>query len=302
MNSVEWCSSSLTNNGLTNQNTVPRDRSNLVQLDNENSNEDDGIDFIRKRNIPFQEREEVDNEYQKMVHSFLERIRCEDNHNLFDHPMFEQTFGGDGPRGDGPRGDGPRRPITISNPFLKRKRCEDDDKELKDGEKKFWGGGPRRPIKISNEQLSFNPLLIHFKGRIEDDDSDDDMDEEYGPGTRDEFLGGSPTYTLSSGEKVDVPIDWFGRIKDTSLNSIVEDGVWIINQELVCDTSFINDCWRILIDKFIINYRLNINMISLRNLCFNVKYDENFQINHAVDKLIGCIRRFNNGETWREIL
>ena len=118
MNSVEWCSSSLTNNGLTNQNTVPRDRSNLVRLDNENSNEDDGIDFIGKRNISFQEREEVDNEDQERVQ--------------------------------------------------KRKRCEDNDMELKDGKKKFWEDGPRSELK-----------KIFKRPRCEDGDEWEDDDAPY---------------------------------------------------------------------------------------------------------------------------
>jgi len=278
MPSVECDSSKSLTSGLINHNTDPRDRLNLVQLDNENFNE--GIDDVRNRTIPFHEREEADNEYQERdevgvnatqnenpkrkrgddddddddidnvrkqrVHSFMERVKV-DNVNLFDHPMFEQTFGGDGgPRGDRPRGDRPRRPIIIPNPFMKREK-----------------------------------------------------------------------------------IDRFGMIKDHSLESIVEDGVWIlgINRKDEEFTSFINDCWRRLIDRFNRGHkgrRLSIPTIRdhnhmcmlsiyseesyrifgdcgdpagvypiLKDLCNRIRHDEHFQIDDAVNKLIDCMGLIN---------
>ena len=161
-----------------------------------------------------------------------------------------------------------------------------------------------------------------------------------------------PRYTLRSGEKVDVPIDWFERIEDHSLQSIVEDALWILDQEDLdyvrhkCRshylyerseefTSFINDCWRILIDKFNIfhetryldtislmkkemshNSRCMLSFYSeqssrifgedgdpagvyliLQGLCARVRYDEHFQIHDAVRIMM----LFNVG-AWREIL
>ena len=261
-------SSSLTN-GLINHITDPRDRLNQDQLDLDII-EDNDIDLVRNEqvNIRFQERDEVgvnatqnenpkrkrgddddddiDNVRKQRVHSFMERVKV-DNVNLFDHPMFEQTFGGDGgPRGDRPRGDRPRRPIIIPNPFMKREK-----------------------------------------------------------------------------------IDRFGMIKDHSLESIVEDGVWIlgINRKDEEFTSFINDCWRRLIDRFNRGHkgrRLSIPTIRdhnhdvmlsiyseesyrifgdcgdpagvypiLKDLCNRIRHDEHFQIDDAVNKLIDCMGLIN---------
>ena len=93
---------------------------------------------------------------------------------------------------------------------------------------------------VRNEQVN-----IHFQERIEDDDDDinwidgddprweekvlgrprcEDGDMELEDGHVEREIWG-PTYTLGSGEKVDIPIDWFGRIESISLQSIVEDAV-----------------------------------------------------------------------------
>ena len=191
-------------------------------------------------------------------------------------------------------------------------------------------------------------------------DEDEDIEWEDGDECEDDGNDGSveeicdPTYTLRSGEKVDVPIDWFERIESTDLQSIVEDALWILDQENLdyvrhkCSsdshylyerseefTSFINDCWRILIDKFNIfhetryldtislmkkemshNSRCMLSFYSeqssrifgedgdpagvyliLQGLCARVRYDEHFQIHDAVR-----IMMFFNVGAWREIL
>ena len=229
--------------------------------DDDDDDDDDDIDWIdgddpnfdekfwrnlkRKRGDDDDDDDDIDNVRKQRVHSFMERVKV-DNVNLFDHPMFEQTFGGDGgPRGDRPRGDRPRRPIIIPNPFMKREK-----------------------------------------------------------------------------------IDRFGMIKDHSLESIVEDGVWILGINRKDEnTSFINDCWRRLIDRFNRGHkgrRLSIPTIRdhnhmcmlsiyseesyrifgdcgdpagvypiLKDLCNRIRHDEHFQIDDAVNKLIDCMGLIN---------
>ena len=242
------------------------------------------------------------------------------------------------------RESGPRRPIIISNPFVKRKRCEDEYNLFDDPnfENRFRRDGPRSElssiIDFSKSQLE----KILKRPRCDVDDGNDGSVEEIC----------DPTYTLSSGEKVDVPIDWFERIESNDLQSIVEDALWILDQEDLdyvrhkCRshylyerseefTSFINDCWRILIDKFNIfhetryldtislmkkemshNSRCMLSFYSeqssrifgedgdpagvyliLQGLCARVRYDEHFQIHDAVR----IMTLFNVG-AWREIL
>ena len=271
----------------------------------------------------------------------------EDDHDLDSSDDEDDIEWEDGNDPEEFRESGPRRPVIITNPFVKRKRCEDEYNLFDDPnfENRFRRDGPRSElsyiIDFSKSQLE----KILKRPRCEDVDDGNN-------GSVEEIC--DPTYTLSSGEKVDVPIDWFERIESTDLQSIVEDALWILDQEDLdyvrhkCSsdshylyerseefTSFINDCWRILIDKFNINHETRyLDTISLmkkemshnsrcmlsfyseqssrifgedgdpagvylilQGLCARVRYDEHFQILDAVR----IMRWFNDG-AWIEIL